>query len=132
MKSSDKFLEISRRAMLSALATLPSVSMLLPSSALAQTPMTDTLPSWNETATKRAVVNFVERVTKQGSPELAPQAERIATFDNDGTLWAEQPIYSQLAFALDRVKAPAASGVEGPGAFRLAAEKRYQERPRRR
>jgi len=48
---------------------------------------------------------FVERVTKQGSPDFVPAAERIATFDNDGTLWAEQPIYFQLAFALDRVKA---------------------------
>jgi phosphoglycolate phosphatase-like HAD superfamily hydrolase len=62
------------------------------------------LPSWNDTATKKAIVTFVERVTKQGSPDFVPPAERIATFDNDGTLWAEQPIYFQLAFALDRVK----------------------------
>src|SRR5271154_6856633 len=68
---------------------------------LAQEP----LPSWNDTAPKKAIVTFVERVTKQGSPEFVPEAERIATFDNDGTLWAEQPIYFQLAFALDRVKA---------------------------
>ena len=67
---------------------------------LAQEP----LPSWNDTATKKAIVTFVERVTKQGSPDFVPPAERIATFDNDGTLWAEQPIYTQLAFALDRVK----------------------------
>jgi phosphoserine phosphatase len=67
----------------------------------AQEPM----PSWNDTAPKKAIVAFVERVTKQGSPDFVPAAERIATFDNDGTLWAEQPIYFQLVFALDRVKA---------------------------
>src|SRR5207237_8595033 len=55
--------------------------------------------------TKKPVVTFVQRVTKDGSPDLVPPAERIATFDNDGTLWAEQPMYFQLAFALDRVKA---------------------------
>jgi phosphoglycolate phosphatase-like HAD superfamily hydrolase len=65
----------------------------------------DALPSWNDTGPKKAVVTFVERVTRQGSPDFVPEAERIATFDNDGTLWAEQPIYFQLAFALDRVKA---------------------------
>ena len=68
---------------------------------LAQEP----LPSWNDTAPKKAIVTFVERVTKQGSPDFVPPEERIATFDNDGTLWAEQPIYFQLVFALDRVKA---------------------------
>jgi hypothetical protein len=65
----------------------------------------DLLPSWNDTAPKKAIVAFVERVTKQGSPDFVPPAERIATFDNDGTLWAEQPMYVQMAFALDRVKA---------------------------
>src|SRR5882672_4851900 len=100
MTSSDKVFEVSRRAMF-ALAALP---MLLPVSALAQTAVTDPLPSWNDTATKKAIATFVERVTKQGSPDFVPPAERIATFDNDGTLWAEQPIYFQLAFALDRIK----------------------------
>jgi hypothetical protein len=66
---------------------------------------TDPLPSWNETARKQSIVAFVDRVTKAGSPDFVPAAERIATFDNDGTLWAEQPMYFQLAFALDRVKA---------------------------
>jgi phosphoserine phosphatase len=65
----------------------------------------DSLPSWNDTATKRAVVGFVERVTRDGSPDFIPSAERIAVFDNDGTLWCEQPMYVQLAFVLDRVKA---------------------------
>lgn len=65
----------------------------------------DSLPSWNDTAPKKAIVAFVEKVTKEGSPDFVPVPERIAVFDNDGTLWAEQPMYFQLAFALDRVKA---------------------------
>ena len=65
----------------------------------------DPLPSWNDTGSKKAIVAFVEKVTQEGSPDFVPVAERIATFDNDGTLWAEQPLYFQLFFALDRVKA---------------------------
>jgi len=65
----------------------------------------DPLPSWNNTAPKKAIVAFVERVSKEGSPDFVPVDERIATFDNDGTLWSEQPMYVQLSFALDRVKA---------------------------
>lgn len=63
----------------------------------------DPLPSWNDGATKQAIVSFVARVTTPG-PDFVPLAERIATFDNDGTLWSEQPMYIQLAFALDRVR----------------------------
>jgi len=63
------------------------------------------LPSWNETAAKKAIVAFVERVSREGSPDFVPVPERIATFDNDGTLWSEKPVPFQLAFALDRVKA---------------------------
>lgn len=63
------------------------------------------LPSWNDTAPKKAIVEFVEKVTTEGSPDFVPPNERIATFDNDGTLWAEQPMYFQFLFALDRVKA---------------------------
>jgi len=65
----------------------------------------DPLPSWNEGATKQSILEFVAKVTKEGSPEFVPVADRIAVFDNDGTLWAEQPLYVQLFFALDRVKA---------------------------
>jgi len=65
----------------------------------------DPLPSWNDGKAKQAIIAFVGKVTKEGSPEFLPAPERIATFDNDGTLWAEQPMYFQLAFALDRVKA---------------------------
>jgi len=65
----------------------------------------DPLPSWNDGAAKRAVTNFVEKVTKEGAPDFVTPAERIAVFDNDGTLWSEQPMYFQMIFALDRVKA---------------------------
>ena len=65
----------------------------------------DALPSWNDTAPKKAIIAFVEEVTKEGSPDFVPQSERIATFDNDGTLWAEQPIYFQYTFIFDRIRA---------------------------
>jgi len=65
----------------------------------------DFLASWNDGPAKQSIVEFVEKVTKPGSPDFVPVAERIATFDNDGTLWAEQPMYFQFFFALDRVKA---------------------------
>jgi len=65
----------------------------------------DPLPSWNDGATKKSITDFVARVTTQGGKEFVPVAERIATFDNDGTLWCEQPMYFQVAFAMDRVKA---------------------------
>jgi len=68
---------------------------------------TDPLPSWNDGDARQAILDFVARVTREGSPDFVPVAERIATFDNDGTLWGEQPVYAQAAFALDRVKAMA-------------------------
>jgi hypothetical protein len=64
----------------------------------------DPLPSWNDGAARKSIVEFVAKVTKKGSPDFVPEAERIATFDNDGTLWAEKPLPVQLFFALDRVK----------------------------
>jgi phosphoglycolate phosphatase-like HAD superfamily hydrolase len=64
----------------------------------------DPLPSWKDGRTKQAIVEFVKQVTVKGGPKFVPPGERIAVFDNDGTLWAEQPMYFQLAFALDRVK----------------------------
>jgi phosphoglycolate phosphatase-like HAD superfamily hydrolase len=72
---------------------------------VAQARGADPLPSWNDGPSKKAIVAFVTKVTKEGGPEFVPESERIATFDNDGTLWSEQPLYFQLAFALDRVKA---------------------------
>ena len=70
-----------------------------------QGPVADPLPSWNEGPAKRSITEFVEKVTKPESPDFVPVPERIATFDNDGTLWCEQPMPVQLFFALDRVKA---------------------------
>jgi len=65
----------------------------------------DALPSWNDGKAKQSILAFAEKVTTSGSPDFVPPAERIATFDNDGTLWPSHPMYTQLAFALDRVKA---------------------------
>jgi hypothetical protein len=67
------------------------------------------LPPWNDTGPKAAIISFVKQVTTNGSPGFVPEAERVAVFDNDGTLWVEHPMYTQLAFALDRVKAAASS-----------------------
>ena len=66
---------------------------------------TDPLPSWNDGPTKKSITDFVARITREGGPDFVAVPERIATFDNDGTLWSEQPYYFQLAFAIDRVKA---------------------------
>lgn len=68
---------------------------------------TDPLPSWNDTATKQQVMQFVQQTTEENSPQFVPVEERIAVFDNDGTLWAEQPAYFQLLYAVDQVKAQA-------------------------
>jgi hypothetical protein len=65
----------------------------------------DLLPSWNDGPARQAIIEFVNATTDMGSPKFVPPEERIATFDNDGTLWAEQPVYFQLLFAVDRVKA---------------------------
>jgi hypothetical protein len=67
----------------------------------------DPLPSWNDSPAKQSITAFVQKVTKEGTPNFVPVSERIATFDNDGCLWAEQPMYFQLLFAIDRVKAMA-------------------------
>ena len=66
---------------------------------------TDPLPSWNDSTSKKTIVDFVTKVTQEDGTNFVPASERIATFDNDGTLWAEQPVYFQFAFAADRVKA---------------------------
>jgi phosphoglycolate phosphatase-like HAD superfamily hydrolase len=84
---------------------LAGLAAAVASLGLAATAAADPLPSWRAGAAKLAIVDFVTRVTTSGTPTFVPVAERIAVFDNDGTLWAEQPMYFQLAFALDRVKA---------------------------
>jgi len=104
MSTPRAFFGVSRRILLSSLAML-SVLFASPRSTTAQAQaQRDPLPSWNDGATKAAIVDFVGRVTTQNGPYFVPPAERIATFDNDGTLWIEQPMYVQLAFVLDRVK----------------------------
>src|SRR5580700_5983457 len=62
----------------------------------------DQLPGWRDTAAKKSIVEFVAAVTDRDSPDFVPEPDRIAVFDNDGTLWTEQPLYAQLAFAIDR------------------------------
>jgi len=91
-------------AVLLGLATLCGSTALLAAPPNAGTPELN-LPSWNEGASKQAIMEFVGKVTRLGGPDYVPPAERIAAFDNDGTLWAEQPLHPQLVFALDRVKA---------------------------
>jgi hypothetical protein len=88
-----------RRVLLvgAALATAPAIS------SLASAQGSDPLPSWNEGARKEAITGFIARITAKGAPEFVKPADRIATFDNDGTLWSEQPMYFQVAFALERL-----------------------------
>lgn len=86
-------------------ATLVSVTLIATILWSARTlAQTDPLPSWNDTAPKKTIIAFVEKVTKESSPDFVPVAERIAVFDNDGTLWAEKPVPVQLFFTIDRGK----------------------------
>lgn len=89
-----------RRTVLAGMAATGLAAMARP--AFAQG---DLLPSWNDGPTKRAILDFIARTTSAGGRDWVPVPERIACFDNDGTLWTEQPIYFQIAFAFDRVKA---------------------------
>lgn len=84
-----------------------AISLVLPLQAAAAGRADDPLPSWAEGATKTSILAFLERVTDADSRDYLPEAERVAVFDNDGTLWAEQPIYFQLIYAIDRVEAMA-------------------------
>ncbi len=91
--------------------TIAAISLLILSSGCAPSvdpnppaKVVDPLPSWNDGEVKQAIFDFVVRVTDSASPDFVPETERIATFDNDGNLWAEQPVYFQLLFAIDRVK----------------------------
>jgi hypothetical protein len=96
---------IDRRTLLSTLAVLPALSGLpLIASAQAQTAASGSaLPSWNDGPAKQAIVDFVRVTTEKGSPNFVAPEERIATFDQDGTLWVEHPVYSQMMYCLDRV-----------------------------
>lgn len=105
MKQSVRRPLLNRRALLSSLAMIPLLSVTLRSTPGVAQMQRDPLPSWNDGASKTSILDFVARVTSQNGPHFVPVEQRIATFDNDGTLWVEQPMYVQLAFALDRVKA---------------------------
>ena len=96
--------DINRRVLLSTLAVLPTLSSpLFPISAQAQT--VDPLPSWNDGAAKQAITTFARATTDQLSPNFVPPEARIATFDQDGTLWVEHPMYTQVVYCLERVPA---------------------------
>jgi len=106
MKSDDFRPGIDRRALISGLALLPALSgTLLPALAQAQTPSGVPLASWNDGPAKRAILDFVRATTEQASPQFVAPEERIATFDQDGTLWVEHPMYTQVVYCLDRVPA---------------------------
>jgi phosphoglycolate phosphatase-like HAD superfamily hydrolase len=92
--------------------TALSCALLLVLACASAAAQTDPLPSWNDGAPKKAITDFVARVTREGGPDFVKAEERIATFDNDGTLWAEQPMYFQVLFAVDRVKAMASKHPE--------------------
>ncbi|MEP6943716.1 MAG: HAD family hydrolase [Betaproteobacteria bacterium] len=85
--------------------SLVGILLTLLLAATAAQAQTDPLPSWNDGAAKKAIVTFVQTTTTVGSPNFVPSSERVATFDQDGTLWVEHPVYSQLMYILDRVPA---------------------------
>jgi len=97
------------------LARCVPLGFALASGGLATAQTADLLPSWNDGKARQSIIEFVARVTKEGSPDFVPPAERIATFDNDGTLWAEQPMYFQAFFVFDRIKALAPQHPEWKG-----------------
>src|SRR5215831_14128224 len=105
MKRNSRPTGIDRRTLLAALAAAPALpQLLLPATGQAQTPAAP-LASWNDGPAKQAIVDFVRATTQQGSANFVPPEARIATFDQDGTLWVEHPIYSQVVYCLDRVPA---------------------------
>jgi phosphoglycolate phosphatase-like HAD superfamily hydrolase len=93
----------SRRFMLGVLAALPAAPALFAAAAQAQAQAATPLASWNNGPAKQAILDFVRATTDRASPNYVPPEERIATFDQDGTLWVEQPLYTQAFFALDRL-----------------------------
>ncbi|TSP14810.1 haloacid dehalogenase-like hydrolase [Cupriavidus campinensis] len=88
-------------------STAPADPSAKSTSASASAPQADALPSWRDGPAKQAIVKFVSDVTRQGSPTYVPPEQRVAAFDNDGTLWSEQPLYFQFFFLLDQVRAAA-------------------------
>jgi phosphoglycolate phosphatase-like HAD superfamily hydrolase len=96
---------INRRTLISTLAVLPFASGAIVRSANAQAPQGRPLASWNDGPAKQAILDFVRATTDQASPKFVPPDNRVATFDQDGTLWVEQPMYAQVIYCLDRVPA---------------------------
>ena len=106
MTTSTPLTSVTRRALVAGLALLPAASALvLPAAAAAQAAAGDPLPSWNAGAAKEAIIRFIIVTTDKASPDYVPPEERIATFDQDGTLWVEQPMPSQLIYCFDQVPA---------------------------
>jgi phosphoglycolate phosphatase-like HAD superfamily hydrolase len=103
---------VDRRALVSSLVLLPTFFTSFATSARAQETQNTALASWNEGSTKQAIIDFVRATTDQASAKFAPPDDRIATFDQDGTLWVEHPIYSQVAYCLDRVPSVVAAKPE--------------------
>src|ERR1700756_936257 len=100
MKSDSSLSGISRRRLISGLALLPALSGLSSTMAQTETTQDGSLGSWNEGPAKQAILDFVRSTTNQASSKFVPPEQRIATFDQDGTLWVEHPLYSQLVYCL--------------------------------
>jgi hypothetical protein len=102
MKSVMFVVNPSRRGVIASLLALAASGLLALTTVAAQA---DPLPSWNEGPAKKAIIEFVQATTDTASPKFVPPEARIATFDQDGTLWVEHPMYSQVVYCLDRVPA---------------------------
>jgi len=105
MKIGHSPLGIDRRKLVSSLALLPAFSSTLFAASAHAEEADAVLPSWNEGPTKQAIIDFVRSTTDQASPKFVPADQRIATFDQDGTLWVEHPMYTQVVYCLERVPA---------------------------
>src|SRR6516164_815614 len=104
MKSNGYSADINRRVIISGLALLPTLGQtLVPSFAHAQGSQAMPLASWNDGPAKQAIIDFVRATTDQTSPKFVPAEDRVATFDQDGTLWVEHPMYTQVVYCLERV-----------------------------
>ena len=114
MKQAISFSGINRRTLLSALAVIPALSgpILSAATQVQAATSSDALPSWNDGPARQAIIDFVRATTDQASPKFVAPGERIATFDQDGTLWVEHPMYSQVIYCLDRVPAVVAKKPE--------------------
>ena len=113
MKLDERSSDINRRAAISGLALLPTLGQTLVSSlARAQGSQAAPLASWNDGPAKQAIIDFVHATTDQTSPKFVPAEDRVATFDQDGTLWVEHPMYTQVVYCLDRVPAVVAQKPE--------------------